>query len=210
MILFIRRTSWVLFTHGMRTLLVFCLSFLLAGCWVGPEFYTLAQNVQPIPAGKYKVIEVATPFDDDPDTKIGSKVIVTFAPDGRTLMTSQGESDNETPAILVKLDGFSNIYIMQGNLSRPEVPDIRAVYGLVNVLPDGYQLAMPPCDGARRMTGKLGGFVKGPLFSRATCRFDDRTTFEAAMQKFAADPIRWTTYRRVKPRASKSAQTPQR
>jgi hypothetical protein len=194
----------------MRIFFIFCLSFLLGGCWVGPEFYTLAQNVQAIPAGKYKVIEVATPFDDDPDTELGSKVIVSFAPDGRTVIASQGDPDDAVPAILVKLDGFSSIYIAQGSLSRADAPNVPAIYGLVNVLPDGYQLALPKCDGTRRLKGKLGGFVKGPLYNRKSCRFDDRATFEAAMQKFAADPIRWTTYRRVKPRALKSTQTPQR
>jgi hypothetical protein len=194
----------------MRLIILFLLALLLSACWMGPEFYSVTQHVQAVPEGVYKLRRVVTPFEDELHDETPPRVRISYAPDGRALITDLASPDDATPTLLVKLAGHESVYIAQANLSVPEAANLPAVYGLIEVLPDGYKLILPPCDGARRLKGHIKAYVKGPLFGIPVCRFKDKASFEEAMQKVVADPVRWTIYRRVKPRDDQSAQTSQR
>ena len=190
----------------MRALIALALPIVLGGCWTGPTFYSQAESEPAIPAGKYKLIGSVDPFADGYDPEVGSKVKVEYSKDGQASIHSAGEDGDDTSKVVfAPLKGVPDVYIVQAtmfpDMTSPKGRKVssRAVYGLINVVPGGYQLALPPCDGTRRLREGSRATVKGLLFTRKSeCVFSTREDFEAAMQKFAQDPIRWTNYKRVK------------
>ncbi len=183
----------------MKRFVALLLPLLLAGCWTGPKFYTTDEAEAAIPAGLYKVVNIEDPFADAVDPDFGKRVRVSYAPDGHAFMnaTSDG-SDGPANVILVNLPGKDNIFIAQAELDTGNPKSPAAIYGLINIIPGGYQLALPKCDGTRRLKEGSNVTVKGVLFGKTQCSFADRVSFEAAMQDFAQDPIRWTEYKRIK------------
>lgn len=183
----------------MKIFAAILLPLLLSGCWTGPRFYTTDEAEAAIPAGLYKVVNIEDPFGDEVDPDFGTRVRVSYAPDGHAFMNAASDgSDDPANVLLVNLPGMDNIFIAQAEMGNGNPKSPLAIYGLINVIPGGYQLALPPCDGTRRWKEGSNVTVKGILFGKRQCSFADRVSFEAAMQDFAKDPIRWTEYKRVK------------
>jgi hypothetical protein len=182
----------------MRLWMIVALPLSLSGCWIGPVFYAPSESTQAIPVGRYKVVHVEAPLNDDKDTPLGARLSIAYAPDGRVLVTDSDEDAEPSNVTLTKLADSEGLYVAQVDLGAGLAPVGSAVYGLVNVIPNGYQIALPLCDGTKRLSQKYGGVVKGLMFGRQGCTFSDRASFEAALREFAKDPIRWTEYRRVK------------
>ncbi len=182
----------------MKIIAVLALPLTLSACWTGPQFYAANESVQAIPAGRYKVVHVEAPLDDDKATQIGDRLSVAYGPDGRIIVSDSSGPDEPSNGMLARLEGTDGLYVAQIDLGQGLTPVGMTVYGLVNVIPGGYQLALPLCDGTRRLSLKYGGVIKGALYPRKSCAFAERAKFEAAMREFSKDPIRWTEYRRVK------------
>jgi hypothetical protein len=189
----------------MRYLCTIIASLLLSGCWLGPQFYDVEQSVAAIPAGTYRIRHIEDPTGQDQrvdaqataDIRSATDVRVTYRPDGRAIVRNLGDSDDDPQtALLVPLTdvpGFDRLYVVEVDMFGLD----RAVYGIVNVIDNGYQLALPMCDGTRRAAAGSRVIVSGLLAGRRTCGFSDRADFERAMRTFAQDPIRWTEYRRI-------------
>ncbi len=181
----------------MRLLYIAALSFVLSGCWSGPAFYTLAEGVAAIPAGKYEAIYTydnqAKAEDDGP---FENRVTISYSSDGHVIFSGPhgNESSNST---LVKLGSNPGIFVAQADIGAT-VPKIgSAVYGLVELLPNGYRIAVPRCD-QRRLAQWDRVIVSGLLVGKPFCRFSNREGFETAMLEYAKKPIGWTEYRRIK------------
>jgi hypothetical protein len=177
-------------------------ALILSGCWMGPPFYSQNETVTAIPAGNYRIRHIEDPTGQDQrvDEEAASispfaiRVRIAYRRDGLAMVSNPADSDDPQPATIVPLNntpGYENIYVVQ--IDAPSTG--RAVYGIVNVTADGYQLAMPVCDGTRRLTAGQPVFIGG-LLGKRTCTFKSRTDLEAAMREFVKDPIRWTDYRR--------------
>ncbi len=176
----------------------------LSGCWLGPKFYAIDEAVAAIPAGTYRIRNIEDPTGQDQrvnalataDISSATNVRVTYRPDGRVIVRNLGDSDDDPQtAMLVPLSdvpGFDRLYVVEVEMLGLD----RAVYGIVNVIDNGYQLALPVCDGTRRLAPGSRVIIGG-LLGRRTCSFSNREDFEAAMRVFAQDPIRWTEYRRI-------------
>lgn len=179
----------------MKLAVLLGLSLGLAGCWTGPTFYAASEAVQPIPPGQYRVVHVEDPFHQE-ETPFNERVRISHLPDGRTNVKSYGEGDDST-AEIVKLKGSDTLYVVQMRTGDASFDTGLAIYGLLNVIPDGYQLALPPCDGTRRASPGSRVLLQGIIGrGKATpCKFKTRDEFETAMLKFSKDPIRWTEYR---------------
>jgi hypothetical protein len=185
----------------MRALFPLALSLLLGGCWTGPVFYAQSESEPAVPAGRYKVVDIVDPFGSEVDPDFGKRVKVQYTKDGHATISDAGEHvDDLSNVVFARLRGAPHTYVVQGTLfPESSAPDgrilkSRAVYGLINVTADGYQLALPPCDGTQRLTEGSQITVRGlAYFKRSACEFSSRESFEAAMEKFAKDPIRWTT-----------------
>jgi hypothetical protein len=190
----------------MRALIILALPALLGGCWTGPVFYAQSESQPAIPAGKYKVVDIVDPFRDKPDPDFGKSVRVAYSKDGQASIYDASEAgDDSAHVVFAPLPGTPDIYVVQATMlpdlvsPKGQVVHASAVYGLVNVTADGYQLALPPCDGTQRIREGSRITVRGlAYFKKSACQFSTRESFEAAMQKFAEDPIRWTRYKRVK------------
>jgi hypothetical protein len=176
---------------------------LLSACWTGPDFYDGAQNVQPIPAGKYKPVRVYAMFPDDEarlaNEPIGSRIEIAYDDRGNVLIKGNDDIDAMSNVRLVTLDANRGLYIVQGRPGSAAPSLDISIYGLIALTPNGYRLSVPPCNGARRLTPGSPVVVKG-LLVKKRCSFSDRASFEHAMLDFANDPTSWTEYRRVKDR----------
>jgi hypothetical protein len=181
----------------MKSLYITALSLALSGCWSGSNFYTLAEGEAAIPAGKYAAIYTydnqAEQVDDDP---FENKVTISYASDGH-IVISGPQGDESSNATLVKLGSNPSMFVVQADLGA-NVPKIgSAVYGLVELLPNGYRVAVPRCD-QRRLAQWDRAIVSGVLVGKPFCRFSNRESFETAMLEYAKNPIGWTEYRRIK------------
>jgi hypothetical protein len=181
----------------MKLLYIAALSFALSGCWSGSNFYTMAEGEAAIPAGKYAAIYTYdNQVEEEGEGPFGNKLTISYANDGHAIVSGAdgGESSN---SILVKLGGDTGMFVVQAELGAP-IPKIgSAVYGLVELLPNGYRVAVPRCD-QRRLAQWDRAIVSGVLVGKPFCRFSNRESFETAMLDYAKNPIGWTEYRRVK------------
>ncbi len=175
------------------------LAFLLSGCWVGPNFYTLAQGERPLAAGKYKHVgsylmkdAPRSDYREDRD----ARVRIAYDDDGR--LTFNDSEDGNSKALLVKLDGAPGVYVAQVDLGQDKAGKGAALYGLVWVNDDSYRIALPKCDGTRRIAPGSNVIVSGLLMGRRKCSFSDKASFEAEMRRFAQDPTSWDEYRLIK------------
>ena len=181
---------------AMKLAVLLGLSLGLAGCWTGPTFYAASEAVQPIPPGQYRVVHVEDPFHQE-ETPFNERVRISYLPDGRANVKSYGETGDDSIAEIVKLKGSDNLYVVQTRAGDEVFDTGLAIYGLLNVIPDGYQIALPPCDGTRRASPGSRVLLQG-IIGRGKgtpCKFKTRDEFETAMLKFSKDPIRWTEYR---------------
>jgi hypothetical protein len=179
-------------------------SVALSGCWLGPKFYTIDEAVAAIPAGTYRIRNIEDPTGQDQreyvqatmDTRSATDVRIAYRADGHAIVRNLSDGDADfQDALIVPLTGvvgFDRLYVIAVDMQGLD----RAVYGIVNVTDDGYQLALPACDGTRRLSPGSRVIIGG-LLGRRTCSFANRDDFEAAMRSFAQDPIRWTDYRRI-------------
>ena len=187
----------------MKILAVLALSLSLSGCWVGKDFYAPAESVRAIEPGKYKIHREYSRVNDDPDKvnrgqfNDATDVKISYAPDGRALVRSNGEIDASI-ATLVEFDKAAGTYIAQIDMTdtsdKAGVGIGQAVFALIRVTPRGYDLAVPVCNDYHRIASRPRIYAKGPLFGLPTCRYNTRADLEAAMVKYAEDPIRWTSY----------------
>jgi hypothetical protein len=184
--------------------LVAAMALTLSGCWLGAQFYAVDEAVAAIPAGTYRIRHIEDPTGQDQrvnalataDISSATNVRITYRADGHAIVRNLGDSDDDPQsALLVPLTdvpGFDRLYVVEVEMDGLD----RAIYGIVNVLDNGYQLALPVCDGTRRPIAGSRVIISG-LLGRRTCSFSSRADFEAAMRVFVQDPIRWTEYRRV-------------
>jgi hypothetical protein len=182
----------------MRNLALLALIIPLAGCWSGNSFYATSEGVQAIPAGKYEVFYVYGPKTKSDEASYGERVNISYKADGRAVIEGMegGDSDN---SLLVKLGEKPGLYVVQADLGA-QLPKIgSSLYALVNVTPDGYQLAVPKCD-QKRAAFWDRAIVSGLLGGKLICKFSNSADFETAMLDYAKDPIGWTEYRLVKKR----------
>lgn len=177
----------------------------LSGCWLGPRFYALDETVSAIPAGTYRISRIEDPTGQDQrvnelatiDLRTATDVRIAYRADGSALVENLSEGEDPQPALLVPLSGvpgFERLFAVQVDLEGLN----RAIYGIVNVTDNGYQWALPACDGTRRLAEGSRAVISGPLVNRRSCRFSSREDFEGAMRQFAQDPIRWTNYRQIR------------
>jgi hypothetical protein len=180
----------------MRCLAIIALSLSLSGCWSGDGFYASSESVAAIPAGKYRVYDVRGPRSKSEEASFGERIKIKYNADGTALVegVEAGDSANST---LVKLGTQPGLYIVQADLGAP-IPKIgSSLYALVNLTPNGYQIAVPRCD-QKRAAFWDRAIVSGLLVGKPFCKFSNRADFEKAMLDYAKDPISWTEYRRVK------------
>ncbi len=184
-----------------KALVGLILPLLLGACWSGPDFYADVQNVQPIPAGKYKPVRVYAMFPDDEarlaNEPVGSRIDIAYDDRGNVLIKGNDDIDAMSNVRLVTLDANRGLYIVQGNPGSAAPSLDISIYGLIALRPNGYRLSVPPCNGARRLTPGSPVVIKGLLIKKR-CSFSDRASFENAMLDFADDPTSWTEYRLVK------------
>ena len=191
----------------MKKLIVLMLPLILSACWTGPDFYADAPSVQPIVAGKYKVVRIISDFDRVEDRfgsdrgftgELNTKVRISYAADGDVVVTGGPDGGGDESTRLITLDEGQGLYVVQVDPSQGVTSLSKRIYGLVRVTPDGYRLSVPLCDGTRRIKPGSRITVGGLLDKRRTCSYPDRQTFETAMRKYADDPVSYTEYRRVK------------
>ena len=183
----------------MRNLLALCLGLMLSGCWIGPQFYASSEAVKAIPAGTYNIVDVVDPTLTDYGTYYSDRVRVAYRPNGTVSITNDDGEGAESVIItpLTDVPGHDGIYVIQMDLGQGVAPVGTSVYGLLNIVDGGYQLALPKCDGTRRLRPGSRVIISGLLIGGRRCSFPDRASFEQEMRRFAQDPIRWTEYRRV-------------
>jgi hypothetical protein len=180
----------------MRRLAIIALSLCVSGCWSGDGFYASSESVAAIPAGKYRVYDVRGPRSKSEEASFGERIKIKYNADGTALVegVEAGDSANSK---LVKLGTQPGLYIVQADLGAP-IPKIgSSLYALVNLTPNGYQIAVPRCD-QKRAAFWDRAIVSGLLVGKPFCKFSNRADFEKAMLDYAKDPISWTEYRRVK------------
>jgi hypothetical protein len=186
----------------MRQFAIIALSLMLSACWAGPDFYAETPSVQPIPAGKYKVVRNFSILPDDkeqgPSETVGSRIRLSYAEDGSVIIKGGEFGDQDSRPRIVVLDESQGLYVVQVDPGQGVASLSKRIYGLVRLTPDGYRLSVPLCDGTRRIKPGSRITVGGLLDKRRSCSYDDRETFETAMRKFADDPVSYTEYRRVK------------
>jgi hypothetical protein len=191
----------------MKKLITLMLPLMLSACWTGPDFYADAPSVQPIPAGKYKVVRIVSDFDRVEDRfgsdrgftgEINTKVRISYAADGDVIVEGGPDGGGDESTRLITLDEAQGLYVAQVDPGQGVASLTKRIYGLVRVTPDGYRLSVPLCDGTRRIKPGSRITVGGLLDKRRTCSYPNRETFETAMRKFADDPVSYTEYRRVK------------
>lgn len=191
----------------MKKLIALILPLILSACWTGPDFYADAPSVQPIAAGKYKVVRIISDFDRAEDRfgsdraftgELNTKVRISYAADGNVVVTGGPDGGGDENTRLITLDEAQGLYVVQVDPGQGVASLSKRIYGLVRLTPDGYRLSVPLCDGTRRIKPGSRITVGGLLDKRRTCSYSDREAFETAMRKFAGDPVSYTEYRRVK------------
>ena len=188
----------------MHRLVFLALIVPLSGCWSGDSFYAASEGVAAIPAGKYRIYDsydpTATRYDQErQDREFAERLTIFYGDDGRAIVkgVEGGESSNST---FVKLGDQPGLYVVQADFGA-SIPKIgSALYALISLTPNGYQIAIPKCD-QKRAKFYDRAIVSGLLVGKPVCRFKSRTEFETAMLDYAKDPISWTEYCRVKRRA---------
>lgn len=174
---------------------------LLPGCWVGPDFYADEPPARPIEEGRYRIVDTYAMLPDAEQAlwmnePVFHRVTVSYDRDGTALVAnSPEEADGPQRARIVALDRDEGLYVAAIDPGEGEVEMGSRVYALLMMRPDGYRVAVPPCDGTRRL-GDSPVIVSGPLFG-LRCRYDKRADFEKAMRDYARDPVSWTEYRRI-------------
>ncbi len=191
----------------MKKLIALMLPLILSACWTGPDFYADAPSVQPIAAGKYKVVRIISDFDrvehrfgsDRGFTgELNTKVRISYAADGDVVVEGGPDGGGDEATRLITLDEAQGLYVVQVDPGQGVASLTKRIYGLIRLTPDGYRLSVPLCDGTRRIKPGSRITVGGLLDKRRTCSYPDREAFETAMRKFADDPVSYTEYRRVK------------
>lgn len=171
------------------------LGLLLSGCWTGDSFYSRSESVAAIPAGQYKVVRLHGPIEGSDNDILGQRLRVSYDKDGRAHVENMGQND-ESESILIKLGNQPGLYVAQAEFGPERTKYGSAAYALVNLTPDGYQIAVPRCDQKRAALWDRA-VVSGLLVGKPVCKFSNRAALEAALQDYAKDPISWTEYRRV-------------
>jgi hypothetical protein len=180
----------------MRRLALVAVLLSVSGCWSGESFYAASESVAAIPAGKYAVYHVHGPRLKSDDASDGERIKISYNANGTAKIegTEGGDSEN---SILAKLGDQPGLYVVQADLGA-SIPKIgSSLYALVNLTPEGYQIAVPRCD-QKRAAFWDRAIVSGLLVGKPVCKFSNRAAFETAMLDYAKDPIGWTEYRRVK------------
>jgi hypothetical protein len=183
----------------MRRLAPWVLILPLSGCWSGDNFYAVSEGVAAIPAGKYEVIDTYDPTSARDDTIYAERIKISYTKDGGVIVDGieGGESSNST---LVKLGDQPGLYVVQADLGA-SIPRIgSSFYALINLTPNGYQIAVPKCD-QKRAKFYDRAIISGLLVGKPVCKFNSRADLETAILDYSRDPISWTEYRRVKTRS---------
>lgn len=188
----------------MHRFILLALIVPLSGCWSGDSFYTASEGVAAIPAGKYRVYDSYNPTvtrykTEREDNEFAERLTISYGDDGRAIVegVDGSESSNST---LVKLGDQPGLYVVQADFGA-SIPKIgSSLYALINLTPNGYQIAIPKCD-QKRAKFYDRAIISGLLVGKPVCKFNSRAEFETAMLDYAKDPISWTEYRRVRRRS---------
>jgi hypothetical protein len=181
----------------MRILALLVLPLSLSACWSGGGFYAKSEAVPAIDAGKYIITDVNGPPGDGDDANLGKRMNVSYKSDGSAVIESTEDGD-VSEGILVKLGEQPGLYVAQADLGAT-IPKVgSSLYALINIIPGGYQIAVPRCD--QKRIGNSRAVVSGLLVGKRFCRFNDRAELELALLDYADDPIRWVEYRKIEKR----------
>ncbi len=182
----------------MRGFALLLLALPLSGCWSGENFYATTEGVAAIPAGKYDIVYSNDSAEKRDKTTYSDRIKIAYDKEGRAMVEGTEAGDSNS-AILVKLGVQPNLYVVQSDFGA-SIPKVgSSLYALVNVTPDGYQIAIPRCD-QKRAKFYDAAIISGILVGKPICKFKTRADFETAMLEYAKNPISWTEYRRVKKR----------
>jgi hypothetical protein len=177
------------------------LSLPLSGCWTGNDFYDQSNSEAAVPAGKYKIVNREGPISSGDIADFGKQLTLSYDKTGLATVTVS-EDGSDSAARLFKLGDKPGLYVVQADMGAP-LPGIgSSLYGLLQVMPGGYQIAVPRCD-QKRAAFWDRAIVSGLLVGKPVCKFSSRANFEAAMLDYAKDPISWTEYRQVTKRPKK-------
>jgi hypothetical protein len=179
----------------MRVLVLLSLLLPLSGCWTGNGFYDASESVAAIPAGKYKIVDVQGPITSGDSADYGKRIKISY--DSTGLATVDNDQDGDSSeARLIKLGPNPGLYLVQADLGAALPRVGSSLYALVQIVPGGYQIAVPRCD-QKRAAFWDRAIVSGLLVGKTVCKFSNRANFEAAMLDYAKDPIAWTEYQQV-------------
>jgi hypothetical protein len=173
----------------------------LGGCWTGDNFYAASESEAAVPAGKYRIVDYGGPVSNADNADFGKFIKISYNKDGLASVDAEDAGDT-SEARLFKLGPNPGLYVVQADLGAPLLSVGSSLYALVNVIPGGYQIAVPRCDQKRASIWDRA-ITSGILVGKPVCKFSNRTDFEAAMLDYAKDPITWTEYQRVEKRSKK-------
>jgi hypothetical protein len=174
------------------------LPLMLSGCWLGPQYYQLAESERPIPPGLYKSSGSYDRFDERNELHETTRARISYQADGHIVLTPQGDHEDPSYVILVPIDKEQGLYAVQVEFGQGVTAINTAVYGLVWVRGDRYRVSLPRCDRPHRVSPRSRVYVGGILSGPITCSYPTREAFEKAALEFAEDPTSWDEYRRIK------------
>lgn len=163
----------------MRGVIPFLL-LLLAGCWVGADFYTPADAVTAVPPGRYKMV------GDDPAETDEQLVQISIGSDGMTRLSA----DSEEPMII----GFAPLapqgrkFVAWTKVGDEGSAGRETVYALLVARPGDYVLHVPGCRGADEAVALAAGAVAGRPPELPFCRFAGRSSLEQALLNLRPAP----------------------
>jgi hypothetical protein len=164
---------------GARLLALLPAVFLLAGCWTGAPFYAQAELRSPVPPGLYRTVGTDSPSDHD-------RYRVSVRRDGYTSFARIDGGDTGV-AGFVRLPGSKALYVtwFEEGGARGDDDSIRA-YGLLERRGGEFLVSFPMCSETRAMAEAAGAlFLPDPKVP--LCRFPDRASLEAALERVAAE-----------------------
>jgi hypothetical protein len=185
----------------MRGLITIFLMLTLSGCWTGDEFYKASESETAIPPGKYDIVYVSGTLTSGDISDFGKRLKISYDANGRAIIDNS-EDGGTSEATLIKLGTAPGLYIVQADFGAT-IPKLgSSLYGLIQLVPGGYQIAVPRCDQKRAAIWDRA-IITGLTVGKPVCKFSNRASFETAMLEYAKDPIKWTEYRRVVKKSKK-------
>jgi hypothetical protein len=160
--------------------LILLLLLLLAGCWVGGDFYTPADAVTAVPPGRYKMV------GDEPVEPDEEVVRVSIGSDGMTRLSVVGEE----PMIIgfAPLDPQGRKFVGWTKVGDEGSPGRETIYALLVARSGDYVLDLPGCRGPDEAVAVAAGAVAGRPPELPFCRFASRSSLERALLNLRPAP----------------------